>query len=65
VPASGADLAQQADETKIVAMMDYLRHPAEHHPGSTMPSYATLSRDDLRHLAQYLVSLRCTDPAAS
>jgi cytochrome c oxidase cbb3-type subunit 2 len=50
---------EATDEDAIAAMMDYLRDPAEHHPGSTMPSYRTLSPADLRHLAQYLVSLHC------
>lgn len=49
-----------ADE-RVAAMVDYLRHPAEVHPGSLMPDYQLLADAELNRLATYLVALTCGD----
>ena len=58
-------VAGDADRDDAVdAMIEYLRDPDSVHADSGMPSYAHLSRSDLRRLAKYLVGLQCGGDAA-
>ncbi|HLK61029.1 MAG TPA: c-type cytochrome [Chthonomonadaceae bacterium] len=56
---AGPDLTHEAQRHSDAAwQIEHLKAPQKVHPGSTMPSYASLPPDQLSALASYLVSLK-------
>jgi cbb3-type cytochrome oxidase cytochrome c subunit len=57
--ARGPDLAGIGAKRTVDWLMEQIREPQSHRPGSRMPSYGDkISEEDLRALATYLASLK-------
>lgn len=56
---AGPNLSHEgARSSDVDWQLAHLKNPAKVHPGSFMPSYSKLTGDDLKALAEYLVSLK-------